>query len=161
MSPHERHEHLKVWSEKGAEAEVDFGEFLAERGRIGRFRRRHLVPVPIVASLTELNALIAAADVLDDSRVITRRTVTVGAAFTAEITTLIPLPTAVFDAARLLKGRVDNRARVSVRQCYYSVRRGSSDAGCRCGYRLGQWKSSTEPRSWRVMSGRSADSSKS
>jgi uncharacterized protein GlcG (DUF336 family) len=31
------------------------------------------------------------------------------------------LPTAVFDAARLLQARVDNRARVSVRQCYYSV----------------------------------------
>ena len=90
-------------------------------GEIGRFRRRHLVPVPIVASLTELNALIAAADALDDSRVITGRTVTVGAAFTAEITTLIPLPTAVFDAARLLQARVGNRARVSVRQCYYSV----------------------------------------
>jgi len=31
------------------------------------------------------------------------------------------LPTAVFDAARLLQARVGNRARVSVRQCYYSV----------------------------------------
>ena len=31
-------------------------------GEIGRFRRRHLVPVPAVASLAELNELIAAAD---------------------------------------------------------------------------------------------------
>jgi transposase len=42
-------------------------------GEIGRFRRRHLVPVPNVASLAELNDLIAAGDVADDSRVITGR----------------------------------------------------------------------------------------
>ena len=35
---------------------------------IGRFRRRHLVPVPDVASLAELNRFIAAADLLDDTR---------------------------------------------------------------------------------------------
>jgi hypothetical protein len=54
-------------------------------GEIGRFRRRHLVPVPDVASLAELNALIAAADLADDSRVITGRPVTIGAAFAAEL----------------------------------------------------------------------------
>ena len=53
-------------------------------GEIGRFRRRHLVPVPTVASLAELNELIAAADAVDDGRVITGRPVTVGAAFAAE-----------------------------------------------------------------------------
>ena len=31
------------------------------------------------------------------------------------------LPAEPFDAARLLQARVDNRARVSVRQCFYSV----------------------------------------
>jgi transposase len=49
-------------------------------GEIGRFRRRHLVPVPRVASLAELNERIAVADVVDDARVITGRTVTVSAA---------------------------------------------------------------------------------
>jgi hypothetical protein len=34
-------------------------------GEIGQFRRRHLVPVPAVASLAELNRLIAAADLLN------------------------------------------------------------------------------------------------
>ena len=53
-------------------------------GEIGRFRRRHLVPVPKVASLAELNELIAAADLLDDDRVITGRPITIGAAFAAE-----------------------------------------------------------------------------
>jgi transposase len=90
-------------------------------GEIGRFRRRHLAPVPTVASLAELNRLIAAADLLDDTRVITGRPITVAAAFAAELTALLPLPAEAFDPARLLEARVDNRARVAVRQCYYSV----------------------------------------
>lgn len=90
-------------------------------GEIGRFRRHHLVPVPNVASLAELNELIAAGDLADDSRVITGRPVTVAAAFAAELPHLAPLPVEPFDTARLLDARVDNRARVSVRQCYYSV----------------------------------------
>lgn len=90
-------------------------------GEIGRFRRTHLVPVPEVASLAELNALITAGDLADDRRVITGRPVTVGAAFAAELGALAPLPAEPFDAARLLTARVDGRARVAVRQCYYSV----------------------------------------
>ncbi|MGH3802850.1 MAG: IS21 family transposase, partial [Pseudonocardiaceae bacterium] len=79
------------------------------------------MPVPNVASLAELNTLIAAGDLLDDTRVITGRPVTVAAAFTAELAHLAGLPVEAFDPARLLQARVDNRARVSVRQCYYSV----------------------------------------
>lgn len=90
-------------------------------GEIGRFRRRHLVPVPKVANLGELNALIAAGDTTDDTRVITGRMVTVGAAFAAEASALNPLPANGFDPARLLQARVDGRARVCVRQSYYSV----------------------------------------
>ena len=48
-------------------------------GEIGRFRRRHLVPVPAVASMAKLNDLIATGDAIDDGRVITGRPVTVGA----------------------------------------------------------------------------------
>jgi len=54
-------------------------------GEIGRFRRRHLVPVPKVASLAELNELFTAADLVDDARVITGRLVTIATAFTAEV----------------------------------------------------------------------------
>ena len=90
-------------------------------GEIGRFRRRHLVPVPNVASLAELNTLVAAGDLLDDARVITGRPLTVAAAFANEVPALLPLPAEPFDPARLLEARVDNRARVAVRQCYYSV----------------------------------------
>lgn len=37
-------------------------------GEIGRFRRRHFVPVPEVASLAELNERITAAELVDDTR---------------------------------------------------------------------------------------------
>jgi transposase len=90
-------------------------------GEIGRFRRRHLVPVPHVAGLAELNALIAAGDAADDARAINGRAVTVGAAFAAEAPALAPLPADTFDPARLLTARVDTRSRVCVRQSYYSV----------------------------------------
>jgi transposase len=90
-------------------------------GEIGRFRRRHLVPVPKATSLAELNALITAGDLIDDNRVITGRPIAIGAAFTAEAPTLLPLAGEAFDPARLLEARVDGRARISVRQCHYSV----------------------------------------
>ena len=90
-------------------------------GEIGRFRRRHLVPVPSVASLAALNQLIVAAGILDDGRVITGRAVTVAAAFAAEQPAMLPLPAEMFDPARLLTARVDGRARICVRQNYYSV----------------------------------------
>src|SRR5262249_52969877 len=90
-------------------------------GEIGRFRRRHLVPVPSVASLVALNQLIAAADILDDGRVITGRPGTIAAAFAAEQPAMLPLPAEMFDPARLVQARVDTRARICVRQNYYSV----------------------------------------
>lgn len=104
-------------------------------GEIGRFRRRHLVPVPNLRSLAELTTLLAAADVLDDARVISGRPVTVAAAFAAEAPTLMPLPDEPFDCARLLSARVDAKARVSVRQVNYSVP--ARFAGRRLAVRLG------------------------
>jgi hypothetical protein len=53
--------------------------------------------------------------------VITGRPVTVAAAFAAEKPGMMPLPDEMFDTARLLQAMVDNRARVCVRQNYYSV----------------------------------------
>ena len=61
-------------------------------GEIGRFRRRHLVPVPAVASLAALNQLITAADIVDDGRVITGRPVTIAAAFAARQPAMMALP---------------------------------------------------------------------
>ena len=77
--------------------------------------RRHLVPVPAAALLAALNQLIAAADMVDDGRVITGRPVTVAAAFADAQPAMLPLPAERFDPARLLQARVDGRARVCVR----------------------------------------------
>ena len=90
-------------------------------GEVGRFRRRHLVPVPRVASMVELNELVAAGDFADDGRRIDGRAITVGEHFAAEALTLAPLPVERFDTTLLLTPRVDAKSRVCVRQCFYSV----------------------------------------
>ncbi len=90
-------------------------------GEIGRFRRRHLTPVPHVGSLAALNAALAAADGRDDARRIAARIETVGAAFARELDRLNPLPRTGFDVSMPLSCRVDAKARICVRQSYYSV----------------------------------------
>lgn len=90
-------------------------------GEIGRFRRRHLVPVPVGLDLVGLNEACRAADIADDTRHVGARATTVGADFAVEAPHLLALPSTAFDAARLLEARVDTKARVCVRQCHYSV----------------------------------------
>jgi hypothetical protein len=90
-------------------------------GEIGRFRRRHLVPIPVVATMTGLNEHLAQADHADNDRHIGNRRTTVGADFAAERPHLQPLPAEPFDTARMLTARVDHKARICVRQCHYSV----------------------------------------
>lgn len=90
-------------------------------GEIGRFRRRHLTPVPHVGSLAVLNEALAAADRRDDGRLIAARTETVGAAFERDAAMLHPLPPGEFDVSMPLSCRVDAKARICVRQSYYSV----------------------------------------
>ncbi len=87
----------------------------------GRFRRTHLVPVPDVATLAELNARLGAADLADDDRHIDGRTASVGAMFLAEAPLLAPLPLERFDTALSLTARVDRYAQIMVRQVRYSV----------------------------------------
>ena len=104
-------------------------------GEIGRFRRRHLTPVPQVGSLAALNAALAAADARDDARRIAARTETIGVAFERESAVLNPLPHNDFDVAAVLSCRVDTKARICVRQSYYSVP--ARLAGRRVSVRLG------------------------
>lgn len=104
-------------------------------GEIGRFRRRHLTPVPHVGSLAALNKALAAADGRDDARRIGARAETVGAAAARELPLLRPLPATAFDVAATLSCRVDAKARVCVRQSYYSVP--ARYAGRRLEVRLG------------------------
>ena len=91
-------------------------------GDVGRFRRRHLVPVPRVPSLAELNELITAGDRADDERHIARREQSVGEAARAELAWLRPLPEAAFEPATVLPAvKVDTKGRICVRQSFYSV----------------------------------------
>jgi len=90
-------------------------------GEVGRFRRRHLVPVPKVADMAALDALLAAADRRDDARRIEGRAVTVGQAFAAERSHLAALPSEPFETAVALRATVDAKARICVRQRWYSV----------------------------------------
>ena len=90
-------------------------------GEVGRFRRRHLVPVPRVESLAELNALLEAADRADDARHIAGRLATVGAMAEAERPALRPLPAEPFDPTVPLRAKADRKARIAVRGSRYSV----------------------------------------
>jgi transposase len=90
-------------------------------GDVGRFRRRHLVPVPQVGSLAELNVLIATGVVGDLKRTIRGRRETVGEALIAESASLRPLPGEAFDAREQTTPRVDSKALVTIRQNRYSV----------------------------------------
>ncbi len=90
-------------------------------GEGGRFRRNHLVPVPVVATMAELNDLLVSYDLDDDHRRIGNRTMSIGQHFALEVDLLRPLPAEVFETGLTLTPRVDRYARVTVRQCHYSV----------------------------------------
>ena len=90
-------------------------------GEVGRFRRNHLVPVPRVSTIAELNALLDAWDQEDEGRRIADRTRTVGEFFAIERPLLAPLPPEAFETGRLLTPRVDRYAQVTVRMNRYSV----------------------------------------
>jgi hypothetical protein len=90
-------------------------------GEGGRFRRTHLVPVPKVDSLAELNARLVAADRADDHRRITNRVRTVGQDFALETPLLRPLPAEVFETGLSLAPLVDRYSRITLRQSTYSV----------------------------------------
>ena len=90
-------------------------------GEVGRSRRRHFVPLPKARTLAELNRRLEAADRADLSRHIGARRQTVGAMGETDRAALRPLPGEPFDAARVVSVRVDAKARVCVRQSFYSV----------------------------------------
>jgi len=87
----------------------------------GRFRRTHLVPVPDVVTLGELNERIAAIDKAEDDRHVHGRPVSIGDAFAGERELLGPLPAEEFDCGLTLTPVVRRDSRIVVRQCYYSV----------------------------------------
>jgi transposase len=90
-------------------------------GEVGRLRRNHLVPIPEVTDLAELNRLIRAGCEADLERTITGRNESVGEALARERPLLRPLPAEPFDTAEPSSVRVDSKALVTVRQNRYSV----------------------------------------
>ena len=90
-------------------------------GEGGRFRRTHTVPMPKVDTLAELNAYLARCDAKDDHRRVGQRIATVGDDFATEQALLRALPAEPFETGLSLRPRVDRHARVTVRQCQYSV----------------------------------------
>jgi hypothetical protein len=90
-------------------------------GEVGRFRRRHLVPVPNVMTLAELNARLRIGCEQDLGRRIAGRSETVGEAFARERPVLRALPAEPAQTDEDATARVDAKALVCVRQNRYSV----------------------------------------
>ncbi len=90
-------------------------------GEVGRFRRAHLVPVPSVASLKELNDVLEDGCFADLARRIRGRPATIGEALRVEARALRELPFEDFETAEAAAPRVDTKALVTIRQNRYSV----------------------------------------
>ena len=90
-------------------------------GEVGRLRRNHLVPIPQVDSIAELNVLLRAACEQDLDRRIAGRPGTVWQQHAVERPLLRALPAEAFDATETAEVRVDAKALVTVRQNRYSV----------------------------------------
>ena len=90
-------------------------------GEVGRFRRNHLVPVPSLADLAELNARLLAGCEADLARQITGHSGTIREAWAIERPLLRALPAEAFDSAEAAAPRVDQKSLVTVRQNRYSV----------------------------------------
>lgn len=90
-------------------------------GEVGRFRRRHFVPVPTVRSLGVLNEQLEACLEVDLKRRIDGRPETVSAMLWTERGRLARLPGEPYSAAEEALVRVDQKSLVTVRQSRYSV----------------------------------------
>jgi len=102
---------------------------------VGRFRRRHLVPVPEVDSIAELNERLEEGCWSDLARTITGHCGTVGERLEMERRLLNNLPSERHDTDEQALPRVDSKALATVRTNRYSLP--ASLAGLRVGARIG------------------------
>ncbi|MBC7644247.1 MAG: IS21 family transposase, partial [Thermoleophilia bacterium] len=79
-------------------------------GEVGRFRRRHLVPIPEVKTLAELNMQLRAACIKDLDRCITGRDETVGEALARERECLNDLPEYPYVTYEVADFRVNDKS---------------------------------------------------
>ena len=90
-------------------------------GEVGYFRRNHLVPLPRVPSLDELNQLLLDGCGAEEQRRITGKPHTVGEAMRIEREHLLPLPAEGFELAETSFPVVDGKGCVKVRTNWYST----------------------------------------
>jgi hypothetical protein len=90
-------------------------------GEVGYFRRNHLVPVPRVKDLAELNALLLDGCRHDQQRRIAGKAMMVGAAMEVERQHLLPLAEEGFELAETSFPTVDGKGCVKVRTNWYST----------------------------------------
>ncbi len=90
-------------------------------GEVGRFRRNHLVPVPEVSSLEDLNQRLQAFCSADLDRHIESRPESVGQMLASEQTLLRSLPAEPFPTWEESSHRVNTKAMITVRRNHYSV----------------------------------------
>lgn len=102
-------------------------------GEVGYFRRNHLVPVPQVKDLEELNQHLLRGCRQDEQRRIAGKPLTVGEAMRIEREHLLPLATEGFELAESSFPMVDSKGCVKVRTNWYST---PLPPGTRCQVRL-------------------------
>src|SRR3954470_8601420 len=90
-------------------------------GEVGYFRRNHLVPVPAVADLEDLNAMLLAGCREDEARIIDGREQMVGEASAIERQHLLPMAREGFDLVEVSFGPVNGLGCVKVRTNAYSA----------------------------------------
>jgi len=90
-------------------------------GEVGYFRRNHLVPLPRVQSLDELNQVLRDACRAEEQRRIAGKPHTVGEAMRIEREHLLALPTEGFELAETSFPVVDGKGCVKVRTNWYST----------------------------------------
>jgi transposase len=90
-------------------------------GEVGYFRRNHLVPVPRVESLEELNQVLLDGCHADEQRRIAGKPHLVGEAMRIERQQLLPLPVEGFELAEISFPIVDGKGCVKVRTNCYST----------------------------------------
>lgn len=90
-------------------------------GEVGYFRRNHLVPVPRVADLAELNVLLLRGCRQDEQRRIAGKPMAVGEAMEVEREHLLALAEEGFELAETSFPTVDSKSCVKVRTNWYST----------------------------------------
>lgn len=90
-------------------------------GEVGRFRRSHLSPMPVVDSLKDLNNQIRQWDLDDEDRRIDNRIRTVAQDFAREQPLLAPVTAERFEPGLSLTPRVSRSSLIRVRMASYSV----------------------------------------